>query len=169
MPTLYIANTSKQKHDFVYRIPEENGTKRQLIPAGGQITVYQAGATSEVLKSIIDQHLQYGLIDVADIDRRKPFVGLCYRFDKPIDVEKIMHADEHNAGVLTQISQEARKLSAVAAHAKINEDANLVDGFELEIVEQNRKGDPGINETVTVTRDGADPAPRGRGRPRKAA
>jgi hypothetical protein len=80
-----------------------------------------------------------------------------------------MHADEHNAGVLTQVSQEARKLSAVAAHAKANENAPIADGFELEIVEQNRRGDPGINETVTVTRDGVDNAPRPRGRPRKVA
>jgi len=170
MPTLYVANASKQKHDFIYRIPEETSIRRQQIPAGGQITVYQPNASAEVLAAIIDQHSRYGLMDIAEIDRRKPFVGLCYRFDKPIQVEKIMQADEHNAGVLQRESQEARKLSAAALHNAIDratEGAVKLESLELEVVEQNGSTEPGLNETVTVTRDGGDPPPR-RGR-RKAA
>lgn len=171
MPTLYVANASKQKHDFIYRIPEETSVRRQQIAPGAQIVVYQPNATLEVVKAIVDQHAIYGLVDVAEIDRRKPFVGLCYRFDKPINVEKIMQADEHNSGVLERESQEARKLSAAALHNAIEratEGAVRIENLELEVVQQNGNSEPGLNETVSVTRDASEQPPR-RGRPRKAA
>jgi hypothetical protein len=174
MPTLYVANASKQKHDFIYRIPEETSIRRQQIPAGGQITVYQPNASLEIVRAIVDQHLKYGLVDVADIDRRKPFVGICFSLDKPIKVDKIMQADEHNAGVLQEASLEARKLSAAALHNSINQatsGAVQIESLELEVVEQNGPTEPGLNERVMVTREAGDsPSPiRGRGRPRKAA
>jgi hypothetical protein len=169
MPTLYIANTSKQKHDFIYRIPEETSIRRQQIQPGSQIVVYQPGASLDVLRAIVDQHSVYGLIDVAEIDRRKPFVGICFRFDKAINVEKIMQADEHNSDVLTRESQETRKLSAAALHSAIEratEGQVRIDNLQLEVVQQNGNSEPGLNETVTVSRE-ENPAPRGRGRPRK--
>lgn len=171
MPTLYIANASKQKHDFIYRIPEENNVRRQQIQPGSQIVIYQPNAPQNVLSMIVDQHKAYGLVDVADIDRSKPFVGLCYCFDKPIKVEKIMYADEHNAGVLQETSQEARKMSAAALHAaieRVTEGGAKLESLELEVVEQNGSTEPGLNERVEVSRDGSDNGPkRGRGRPRK--
>jgi hypothetical protein len=173
MPTLYVANASKQKHDFIYRIPEETSIRRQQIPAGGQIVVYQPNSSAETLKVIIDQHSKYGLIDISEIDRRKPFVGICYRFDKPIQVDKIMQADEHNAGVLQEASLEARKLSAAALHNAIDratEGAAKLESLELEVVEQNGPTEPGLNERVMVTRQGDNtPSPSRRGRSRKAA
>lgn len=172
MTTLYVANASKQKHDFIYRIPEETSVRRQQIPAGGQITVYQPNTSLDILRAIVDQHLKYGLVDVADIDRRKPFVGVCYSFDKPIKVDKIMQADEHNAGVLQEASLEARKLSAAALHNAINQatgGAAQIESLELEVVEQNGPTEPGLNERVMVTRDGDEAPPPRRGRPRKAA
>ena len=167
MPTLYVANCSKQKHDFIYRIPEETSIRRQQIAPGAQIVVYQPNASLEVVKAIVDQHSMYGLIDVAEIDRRKPFVGLCFRFDKPIVVEKIMQADEHNSGVLERESQEARKLSAAALHNAIEratEGAVRVENLELEVVQQNGSTEPGLNETVSITREGGEPPRRGRTR-----
>jgi hypothetical protein len=172
MPTLYVANASKQKHDFIYRIPEETSVRRQQIPPGGQIVVYQPNTPADVLKVIIDQHTRYGLMDIAEIDRRKPFVGICYRLDKPIQVEKIMQADEHNAGVLQEASQEARKLSAAALHNAIDratEGAAKLESLELEIVEQNGRSEPGLNETVIVSRDPNDVNPAPSRRRRRAA
>jgi hypothetical protein len=170
MPTLYIANASKQRHDLIYRIPEESAPRRQQIPAGGQIVVYQPNASMEVLSVVVEQHLKYGLMDVAEIDRRKPFIGLCYRFDKPIDVEKIMQADEHNSDVLDEQSLDARKLSAAALHGAITEatgGAASIESLELEVVQQNGPGQPGLNERVIVSR--SEEPPRPRGRTRKAA
>jgi hypothetical protein len=172
MPTLYVANASKQRHDFIYRIPEETSVRRQQIAPGGQITVYQPNAQPEVIRSIIDQHVRYGLVDVSEIDRRKPFVGVCYSIDKPIKVEKIMYADEHNSTVLTKASEEARQLSAAALHTALEqatEGAAKVESLELEIVQQNGRDEPGLNEIVTVGQqiDNSIPPPTRRGRSRK--
>ena len=165
MSTLYVANCSKQRHDFTYRVPEETGLRRQQIAPGSQIIVYQPNAAPEILRTIIDQHLRYGLVDVTEIDRRKPFVGLCFSFDKPIKVDRIMQADEHNAGVLDEASQEARKLSAAALHTAIEQatEGAKLQSLEVEIVEQNGKNEPGLNEIVEANiRDGSstDNAPR---------
>lgn len=171
MPTLYIANCSKQRHDFVYRIAEETAARRQQIPPGGQITIYQPNAPLEILRSIVDQHAKYGLIDVAEIDRRKPFVGVCFSLDKPIKVEKIMYADEHNADVLADVSVEARKLSAAALHDSIDkatEGAGRLEGIEIEVIEQNNPGVAGLNETVEVSRQPREPSTTRRGRKRGA-
>ena len=156
MPDLYVANCSKQRLDFIYRVPEKEGTRRQMIPPGGQERIYQAGMQPEVLDAIVSQHERYGMVRASEIDRRKPFVGLCYEIDKPIRVEKIMYADEHNAGVLTEISAEARKLSAAALHDAIERGAGQsaqLNSVGFEIVEQNGKTEPGMNEIVSVTRD----------------
>lgn len=172
MPTLHIANCTKQKHDFIYRVPEERSTRKQQIQPGSQIVVYQAGAPLEILTSIVEQHLPYGLVDVTEIDRRKPFVGMCFSWDKPIRVEKIMYADEHNAGVLNEQSLEARKLSAAALHnaiESVTQGTARLESLELEVVEQNGHHEAGLNENVIVSRAGQPEAPRGRGRPRKAA
>ncbi len=170
MPTLYVANASKQKHDFIYRVPEENSVRRQQIPAGSQIVVYQPNSPIEVLRAIVDQHLKYGLMDVAEIDRRKPFIGICYSFDKPIKVDKIMQADEHNADVLQEASLDARKLSAAALHDAITQatqGAVQIESLELEVVEQNGPTEPGLNEKVIVSR--SEEPPRRPTRSRKAA
>jgi hypothetical protein len=172
MPTLYVANASKQRHDFIYRIPEETAVRRQQIQPGGQITVYQPNAAPEVVSAIIDQHKKYGLVDVAEIDRRKEFVGLCYCIDKPIKVEKFMYAEESNSDVLTKASEEARQLSAAALHNALEmatEGGAKIESLELEIVQQNGKNEPGLNEIMQVSRNIESPTPRPRGRPRKVA
>lgn len=173
MPTLYVANASKQRHDFIYRIPEEVGVRRQAIDPGSQIVVYQPNAGAPTIKAIIDQHRNYGLTDVAEIDRRRPFVGLCYQLDKPIKVEKIMYADEHNSEVLTGLSQEARQAAAAALHGSISKEVEKATGgvgrleaLEVELVEQNGSDEPGLNEVMSVSQD-QQPRQAKRGRPRK--
>ena len=165
MTTLYVANVSKQRHDFNYRIPEENSIRRQQIMPGQQITVYQPDAAPEVLRAIVDQHTMYGLIDAAEIDRKKPFIGLCYSFDKPIKVEKIMYGDEHNQKVLTQNSQDARRHAAAALHQSISaatDGAAKLEALDLEIVEQNDSRTAGLNEIISVSHEGQEAPPRRR-------
>ena len=73
--------------------------------------------------------------------------------------------------MLTRESQETRKLSAAALHSAIEratEGQVRIDNLQLEVVQQNGNSEPGLNETVTVSRE-ENPAPRGRGRPRKVA
>lgn len=173
MATLYVANCSKQRHDFTYRIPEETAIRRQQIMPGSQIAVYQQNAPMEVLKAVLEQHIRYGLVDVAEIDRRKAFTGLCFSFDKPIKVEKFMYVDETNSSALQDASLEARKISAAALHdvlERVTEGASKLESLEFELVEQNKPNDPGINEVLSVSRSGDNPAPTTRrSRGRKAA
>lgn len=170
MPTLYVANASKQNHDFIYRLPEETSFRRQQIPRGGQIVIYQANINADIVSIILDQHLRYGLVDSSKIDSTKPFVGLCYSIDKPINVNKIMYADEHNAGVLQNQSEEARKLSAAAIHDAINastDGAVRVERLDFEVVEQNKPSEPGLNEIVSVSRQGSSESDSKSAKPRK--
>jgi hypothetical protein len=154
MTILYIANTSKQHHDFLYRIPEEVGrTRVQKIPMGEQIRIHKED-TLEVLMAIVDQHARYGLTAADEVDRTKPFIGLLYQFDKPIQIEKFMYADEHNAGVYEEVGREIRQTAAAALHNQIEQvgDSQL-QNLQSEVVEETRETDRGLNEVVEVNRD----------------
>ena len=167
MPTLYIANTTKQPSDFVYRLPEETSIRRQKIEAGGQQLIYAKDATMQQISAIIEHHLIYGLTDVTKIDQRKPFIGLCYSIDKPINVEKIMYVDEHNIDVQNNVSAEERQTTAAAIQASLNNatrGAGRVENLELEVVEQNSDDQPGLNEVVVIGEGAPSEAPRRRRR-----
>lgn len=157
---LYVANCTKQVHDFLYRVPGEDGRMRkQEVPMGGQIRVYNDAAT-HVLKGIIEQHERYGLVPVDEIDRTRDFIGMCYSFDKPIEVEKIMRAVDHNTDVLVKVGQEIRKTAAVATNnqlLELNQGNSDLNHFEVEVVEETKKGDdtPGLNEGIEVLANGA--------------
>lgn len=154
MAILYVANTSKQHHDFVYRVPEDlHKIHHQKIMIGEQIKIHKE-ASPEILGAIVEQHTRYGLIEASEVDRSKPFMGLLYQFDKPIDVNKFMYADEHNAGVLIEQGQMIRKEAAAALHQKIEENIDgQVLNLQTEVVEETKDTDRGLNEVVEVNRD----------------
>lgn len=156
MPILYVANTSKQHHDFVYRVPgDTQRTRVQKILMGEQIKVHKDDSY-EVLDNIVKQHQQYGLIEAAEVDRTKPFIGIMYQFDKPIHVEKFMYAEEHNSDVLIDQGKKIRQEAAAALHDHIqaNTDAQLLN-LQSEVVEETRETDRGLNEVLEVSRDPA--------------
>ncbi|MEJ0017529.1 MAG: hypothetical protein WDN25_13380 [Acetobacteraceae bacterium] len=158
--TLYVANCSKQRVDFAYRVPEEIGApRRQQIERGAQIMVFKRDLGLPAAKAIIAQHERYGIVPLDEIDRCKPFIGLCYSFDKPIPVDAIMRADEHNTGALEIASAESRVATAAALHQMLERSVEgaptQLDSVEIEVVVQNGPHEPGLNEAVTVTRDQA--------------
>lgn len=163
MPTLYIANTSKQHFDFIYLMPESTQIRRQHIPAGGQVLIHKAGLNLDEVNSIVDQHVRYGLTRVSEIDTRRAFIGLCFDIDRPVAVEKIMYADDQNQDILEKASVEARTLSAGALHTALSRAAaggpTTVQEVEIEVVEQNSAVEAGLNEITTVTRDPGAPVP----------
>jgi len=166
---LYIANTTKQDHDFVYRVPEIDRMFHQPVPSGQQVLVYKEMSTSDV-DAIIKQHAQYGLTRVDEIDRRKPFIGMCYSIDKQIPVSKIMYAAEHNDDVLAEQGLEGRKEAAAALSDKLNRESggSLVD-LEVQVIEDKKKGDTTKRFDSTIQVTGNPDKPRRGGRPRKAA
>lgn len=157
MANLYVANLTKQRRDFFYRVPEELQPRRQMIEPGQQILIYRRDAAPEIVSNIIKQHEKYGLIDIKEIDRRKPFVGLCYS-DRPIPMQKFMYADEHNMALAEQRSGEERRLTGAALAKAIDNvtrrgDPRL-DALDIDLLEQNGPTEPGINERVSYRREG---------------
>lgn len=179
---LYVANTTKQVHQFAASIPEIKGTRVVEIQMGGQLPVFGDLNMPQIV-AIVDQQSKYGLIKSEDIDRTKPFIGLCYSIDKPIPGTKIYAAMQHNTEVLTQKGKELRQQAAVASNQLIENNLNLMnedrpqgagetklDAFEVTIVEETRRdGDQSndvLAEGISVQKDASRPAPPSRGRRR---
>ena len=96
MGKMYVANCTSQVQDFQYRLPESGKVFKQTIPIGQQIQV--SGDLNVLhIQAIIEQHAKYSMVAVHEIDRTKPFIGLCYNLDKPVDMEKVRRALVHNA------------------------------------------------------------------------
>jgi hypothetical protein len=110
MVKLYIANCSKFVQDFLFKLPEQTRANnyRAQIGLGQQSLILGKDIDLETAKFIIAQHVKYGLIAVSEIDRTKAYFGLCYQFDKPIDVERIMQGVAHNTEQLTLRGQTAK-------------------------------------------------------------
>ena len=137
---LIIANCTKQPHDFTYRVPGTGQLRRQPIPAGGNSRIHE-DAPEHILREIIAQHAHYGLIDAKTIDQRRGFIGLCFSFDKPVDVQKILYADEANTGVLEATAHELGKERAAAIAGQIEDQLGEVTRVEVEVVEDSKPGD----------------------------
>lgn len=160
---LFIANCTKQNQLFLYRVPGENREtpNMQEIGVGKCVAIYRDDTNADVFESIIEQHADYGLIAASEIDRTKDFIGMCYQFDKPIDVEKIIRALGRNDIVLKERGEEMRKLAAVAISDQADKDAEeaggRVQGLEVTVEEVAVPGgkDTEINETIAIEKSGS--------------
>lgn len=164
MTKLYIANCSKQVHHLVYRAPGQDRLASQDIAPGTQQVVWKE-TSREDLDFIIEQHLPYGLRPASEVMNSHQFIGLCFQFDKPIDVDKIVSAYETNDSHLKKRGEEIRKETASAMSH------DLADKYEgnlksIEVIEEDKGGDSvtSVNETIQLE---TVRETRGRGRPRK--
>lgn len=156
---LYIANCTKQHADFVYRIPETGKMTQQHIQAGQQILVYKDCPKHE-LEAIIAQHTGYGLVSAKDVKRTHAFIGMCYSFDTPVDVETVMIAAEHNDEVLEERGQTIREeLTGAIDHqvkTEAQEAGTAAKNISVEIAEEQRPGQSGetFKQTLAVESTG---------------
>lgn len=163
---LYVANCSKYVQDFLYRLPEKkNQIFQKIIPIGGQVEVRDA--PMDTLVYIIKQHLHYGLVPVEEIDRTKGFFGLCYSIDRPIDIEKIMNAIDHNEEQLELQSHEHRKRMAASLSNTIDNNMqhteSTLQSLEVEVVEQRKNEADSASkrkEAIQVVKPGSKAAAR---------
>lgn len=164
MTKLYVANTSRQNAQFVYRLPNMEVTRR-AIPAGKQELMYDGELT--FIEEIIRQAEQYGMKPAEEVTRTKSFVGLAYRIDKPITVEQFMIADDVNYDALADFGQEIRRNAALYAGA-VTEATAKMTGDEVKkssiVIRDVSKENPEFDEIYSAERpDGVAPArPRGR-------
>ncbi len=152
---LYVMNCKKQNELFYCRVPGQRQLYAPEIPAGGQIEI-MPGADIKILQGIVDHHKQYGMVAVADVDRTKEFINLCYQWDKPITQNQILYGAQHNDDVLTETGRQNRDNAAVAISARLEDAAvrndSRVNRMELEIIEEKKPGDnsAGLSETIIV-------------------
>lgn len=160
---MFVANTTRQVVDFNYRLPENNGMRAQKIPVGQQIQL-TGDLTTPQIDAVVKHWGRYGLVEVREIDRTKPFIGVCYSIDTPVPVSAIQRALSHNQQVLVDRGRETRKAAAIAESQTLNqslEDNNLpadLRNLEMSVVEENPapRGDgeePAINEGVRVSNE----------------
>lgn len=171
MADLYIANCTKQDHDFVFQLPEAKSHHKRLIPAGGQIRLKDIEPTTA--ESIIEHHAIYGMRDLAKIKHEKGFVGLCYS-DREIKLSGIAAAVEHNDEALQQEGLALRKQASVAADQAVL--SSGIEGEELKSTTvdmreiEDREGQrpmTAINEQFTVKPDPGQQDRRGKKNPEK--
>jgi hypothetical protein len=168
---MYIANCTQQVQDFIYRLPETPGPRSQRIDIGSQVQISGDLSTPDI-DAIVRQHATYGLVSVDEVDRTKPFVGLCYSVDKPVPVAKIKSAIAHNYDVMVERGKELRKEAAVATESSLVERGAGPAALEMSVVEETKDGsDPTFNEGLRVTRNEApsEPPRRGNRNNRRAA
>lgn len=162
MSQLFVANLTRQPHDFQYRVPGEEERMRQsvqtqTIPPGQQMRIHNE-APLAVLEAIIDQHRAYGLVPVEEVVKFKGFVGLCYAFDKPVDVDRMSYAVDHNQGVLQERGVEQREAAAVAVDQILGQQAEeqhlpQLRGVSIETAEDSDA--PKFAQGVRVSHDEA--------------
>ena len=152
---LYVANTTQQVQDFQYRMPDSLKIYKQTIAIGGQIQVPGDISTADI-DFIVEQHAIYGMVDVKDIDRTKPYIGLCYSVDKHVNVERVKYALIHNNEVLVERGREIRKEAAVSVNNIIEEKTGGANSLEMSVEEIETKGkDTEVNEKIRVSRSEA--------------
>lgn len=119
MPKLFIANCTKQHHDFVYRVPETMQLKSQLIKAGEQAWIAHSEFPSDWIQKIVSDHKRYGLVHASEVKNAKTFIGLCYTVDKPMTLDAILSGFAVNDEVLQDLAEERRERVAGEAVATI--------------------------------------------------
>jgi hypothetical protein len=117
---LYVANATRQTHQFTYSRIGSPRAYVQEIPAGGQIAI-SGDLTQPEVESIIQQHVKYGMIAIDDISRSQGFCGRCYSLDRSIRLERIQELLLRNDRVLREQGRAARVAAAVALNQTIEE------------------------------------------------
>lgn len=166
---LYISNCTQQVQDFVYRLPETSGTRTQRIDIGGQIIV-SGDLNPTQIDSILDQHAKYGLVSVDEVDRTRPFIGLCFSVDKPVIMDKVRRAMEHNTTVLNDRGRQLREEAAIFVNNQINDGTNgALSSLEMSVTEKPVVGsDQEMGEQrVTVSRNAEGPRTNGKSNKRQ--
>lgn len=171
---LYIANATHHVVNFSYRIPEQRTLRNLVIQMGEQQRIPEDLAP-EAIDYVIEQHVRYGLIPVAEVDRAKEFKGTCYSIDKPVPGTKIGNLMAHNRDQLVEIGKKFRADAAVTSNMQLENQLAETDrpetlrNFEMSVVEEDhdeRDETPAIAEGFRVKADGSQPPQQQRNRRR---
>lgn len=168
MSELWIANLTKQRQQFHYRLIDD--TRQGPMPLfifieqGGQNRLPFRDLTDPQIRAIVDSHAAYGLTDVKDIDRTRPFIGLCYSVDKQVPIDAIRRGLAHNDGVLEKLGVEIRTQAALAVNKTVETQLPADQrprSLEFEVQQENQEdyhgeGKP-VHEVISVAQEGTEP------------
>lgn len=150
---LYVANTTKQKLQFTYRVPESDRLRSIPIEPGSQAVVIDADR--DAISAIIKHHEAYGLIEHREIDQAQQFIGTCYSIDKPVPSSIIEKGIRDNDGLLDRGAAESRQI-ALAAHDQQQQEAgngyrgNMEFSAEQAKDQHGQNVDGALNETLST-------------------
>ncbi|MGP0902096.1 hypothetical protein [Serratia sp. CY76391] len=152
---LYIANCSRQAHNFNYKLPEKTQSFGVTIKAGAQ---HLLEYPPEVIEHIIRQHEPYGFQPRNKVDNN--FSGICYSVEKTVSTNEIIENAEQKTENLDNMSQAILEASAVALNNAVD---NAViqsgekpkdDGIQMEIkgeaVNQEQDNPPKVDKKLQV-------------------
>lgn len=169
MPTLYIANTTKQHHQFTYRHREMSNPAIKEIRAGQQIPI--TDLTMDEVDSIVKQHEKYGLRSAKELSTLRGFVGLSYMVDKPVPIDAMLATFETNDSALEQGAQTRREVQAAATSEAVADSLNKLTGIDKEAVRpknlqlevtEDTTGTRSVASGVEVPADAKDVDPKKR-------
>lgn len=158
---LFVANTSKHNQELHYWVLGAPRAYSETVPVGQQIELCKGKPlTNDDFNHIIQQLERYGAVSVKSLGKHKKYAGVCYQFDKPIDIDAIYEGIQHNDNAIAEESLENRKAVAAAMNHNLNEvSRGHVSEVELTIEEQTKPGsdEPTKIETISAVREGKTP------------
>ncbi|HET8686812.1 MAG TPA: hypothetical protein VFM18_09120 [Methanosarcina sp.] len=162
MPSFYIANSTKQNHDFVYRIPGNDKLFTVGIPFGQQRELHQKDLSTEEIDFILRQHKgeshEY-ITEASTIDRTSGYVGLIYSIGKPVSGDLIANAISENDYELDLSAKRYREESTLALDKKLAEDGAPASMLTTEVVQDVKNG---VNEADAIAQGVEVNKPRGK-------
>lgn len=160
---MYLANVTKQRHVFCYRMDHSEPEKRKLIELviepGHQIMIDEPQAKIE---SIISHYRNYGLIEVKEATRAQRFSGLMFQFTE-INLDRLNEAVERRKDHEDERSNELRKVGILGDQQAADQIARKVGIPEVrvtsEIEEKQTQADQArgsrlVRQKLTVAEDG---------------
>lgn len=154
---LFIANTTRQRHIFTYRVLETGRLRQIPIEPGSQMSVLDG--TSDDINAVTEHHAVYGLINAKNIDQSQAFIGLCYSIDKPVTASVIEKAIRDNDNHLSRGAHQTRQASLAALDKTLSENGSGYSG-EMEFTVEQMKGReenedaPTVNEAIVTEKSG---------------
>lgn len=154
---LYIANCSRQTHNFIYKLPERTQQYGQPVRAGEQIIIEN---NADVIRHIIDQHAPYGFLAADKL--AKNFSGICYSIDKEVSLARFKDGADQKTENLENLSKDILAAGALAMDQTVDNEVMKTGvvsgpsekGVEIEItgeaVNKDQDNAPSFNTTVKV-------------------
>jgi hypothetical protein len=172
MAKLYIANTSKQHHQFCYRLGEEKNYRTEEIPVGHQVLIGGGRLSHEQIAYILAQHEDKNLRDSTQISKIHEYVGLCYRLERPVDNDRVMLMFEQNDKYLNEGAADRREAVSAAVANRLEQRSHQIGAplnrTEVEVREDTKGATSRIDEGFEVVREGVQRRHTGSRRNRKS-